>query len=110
MCIRDRVYLTIPGDRVEQLAFRVGYNDKEYVTSATLVYEDDGVVGNRRTPFEIAFTHDTPTAIAAVDAAADSFAWHDLSGRRLPKAPQADGVYIRTKEGKSEKVVIHHRR
>lgn len=100
------VYLTIPGDRAEQLGFRVSYANEEYLTEATITYEDDGVVGNRRNPFVIAFTHDTPTALNAVEADNGSYGWTDLSGRRLAKAPQADGVYIRTKDGKSEKTVI----
>ena len=99
-------YLTIPGDRAEQLSFRVNYANEEYVTEAALVYEDDGTVGNSREPFVIAFTHDTPTVIMGIDADNDSYGWTDLSGRRLPKAPHADGVYIRTKDGKSEKVVV----
>lgn len=100
------VYLTIPGDRAEQLGFRVSYANEEYLTEATITYEDDGVVGNRRNPFLIAFTHDTPTALNAAEADNGSYGWTDLSGRRLAKAPQADGVYIRTKDGKSEKTVI----
>lgn len=100
------VYLTIPGDRAEQLGFRVSYANEEYLTEATITYEDDGVVGNRRNPFVIAFTHDTPTALNAAEADNGSYGWTDLSGRRLAKAPQADGVYIRTKDGKSEKTVI----
>ena len=84
----------------------MSYANEEYLTEATITYEDDGVVGNRRNPFVIAFTHDTPTALNAAEADNGSYGWTDLSGRRLAKAPQADGVYIRTKDGKSEKTVI----
>ena len=100
------VYLTIPGDRADNLGFRVSYDNEEYLTDAALVYEDDGVVGNSSEPFAIAFTHETPTVISGIDAANGSYKWTDLSGRRMPKAPQADGVYLRTKDGKTEKVVI----
>lgn len=103
------VYLTIPGDRAERLTFRVAANGMEYITDATLTYEDDGVVGNRREPFVIAFTHDTPTVISGIDANDADADWCDLSGRRLPKAPQADGVYLLTKDGKTRKVVVRHR-
>ena len=64
----------------------MSYANEEYLTEATITYEDDGVVGNRRNPFLVAFTHDTPTALNAAEADNGSYGWTDLSGRRLAKS------------------------
>lgn len=49
------VFLTIPGESVEKLTFRIKYGADILISDNTLEYSDDAVVGNRKNPFEIAF-------------------------------------------------------
>ena len=98
------VYLTIPGDRAEALSFKLRHNGETHVSETFLNYQDDGVVGNKREPFVVAFGDLTSINGSTFDDADNGSAWYDIEGRRLPKKPTETGVYIKTKNGKTQKV------
>lgn len=98
------VYLTIPGDRTERLSFRLRHNGETLTTESYLNYEDDGVVGSKREPFVLAYGILSSIDVSTIDDVDDGSAWYDIEGRRLPKAPTTNGVYIKQKDGKIKKV------
>lgn len=103
------VYLTIPGDRAEALSFKLRHNGETHISETLLNYQDDGVVGNKREPFVVAFGDLTSINVSTIDDADEGAEWYDVEGRRLPKKPTETGVYIKTKNGKAQKVTIVNR-
>ncbi len=105
------VFLTVPGDADETLSFYLPHGGEVIKAEVTLRYEDDGVEGNRGTPFEVAFDGNSiVTGISGISGGASKESWYTVDGVKLKDKPSMPGVYIRINTangGKSEKVVIN---
>lgn len=101
------VFLTIPGESVEKLTFRIKYGADILISDNTLEYSDDAVVGNRKSPFEIAFDERSiTTSIVEVESSEADEKWYTYDGCALKQKPKAAGVYIRVRNGKAEKIAV----
>ena len=101
------VFLTIPGESVEKLTFRIKYGADILISDNTLEYSDDAVVGNRKSPFEIAFDERSiTTSIVEVENSEADEKWYTYDGCTLKQKPKAAGVYIRVRNGKAEKIAV----
>lgn len=101
------VFLTIPGESVEKLTFRIKYGADILISDNTLEYSDDAVVGNRKSPFEIAFDERSiTTSIVEVESSEADEKWYTYDGCALKQKPKATGVYIRVRNGKAEKIAV----
>lgn len=104
------VFLTIPGSGTDELTFRIPHEDQVLQATVTLTYEDDGVLGNRSTPLEIAFDRNSiATGLDGMAATGSQERWYTLEGILLTARPTLPGVYLRVVPGGgagSGKVVI----
>ena len=101
------VFLTVPGESVEKLTFRIKYGADILISDNTLDYSDDAVVGNRKAPFEIGFdANSTTTSIVEVENSEADEKWYTHDGYALKHKPRAAGVYIRVKNGEAEKIAV----
>lgn len=74
-------FITVAGDKqTDVLRFVVEVDGAQYVLSATLRYEDDGVCGSLAAPYELQIGLPTGVEILGTDADGEIY---DLSGRRV---------------------------
>ena len=98
-------YLTIPGSANEELAFYISYNDEIIKSDITLQYEDDGIVGNPDTPFDIDFTNGAiNSGINLIGTNIRKEVWCTIGGVMINEKPTTPGVYFRFTTGKNRKV------
>ena len=101
------VFLTVPGESVEKLTFRIKYGTDILISDNTLDYSDDAVVGNRKSPFEISFdANSTTTSIDEPENGDADEKWYTHDGYALRQKPESAGVYIRIKNGMAEKIAV----
>lgn len=103
------VFLTIPGNARESLSFVIPYNGEMVQSATTILYEEDGVIGNPGEPFVIAFGDGSVTGISGVGNGNQTECWYTIGGIRLTEKPTMPGVYYHVKPGttlQGEKVVI----
>ena len=103
------VFLTIPGNARENLSFVISYNGEMVQSPTTILYEEDGVIGNPGEPFVLAFGDGSVTAISGVGTANQQEYWYTIGGIRLTEKPTMPGVYYHVKPDATlhgEKVVI----
>lgn len=103
-------YLTIPGSANEELSFYIPYNDGIIKSDITINYEDDGIVGNPGSPFDIDFTNGSAnTGINFIGTNIRKDVWCTVGGVMINEKPTTPGVYFHFTTGenrKVEKVVI----
>lgn len=103
-------YLTIPGSANEELSFYIPYNDGIIKSDITINYEDDGIVGNPGSPFDIDFTNGSVnTGINFIGTNIRKDVWCTVGGVMINEKPTTPGVYFHFTTGenrKVEKVVI----
>ena len=91
---RGIAYLTILGDEVETLTFRVLSENAQVEASETLTYEQDAVYGSPKRPFIIDLS--AATGIGEIATNAEEKSVYDLQGRKLTPqlSRQNKGIYI----------------
>ena len=99
------VFLTIPGNGGEELSFIIPYDGVMLKSTATISYEDDGIIGSPNTPYAIDFNEDSiVTSIAGLSDSSSNENWYNVNGIRI-NAPQK-GVNIFRKGSEIRKVVV----
>lgn len=103
-------YFTVPGEEKQTLRFKIVRDGQIYVSTVTVNYEEDAIIGSHSSPFVVPFSM---SGIEDINAAADcSTQWYTVSGLCLPAKPEAPGVYIlrtfdkRTQTVTNRKVII----
>lgn len=88
-------YLTIPGDDLKTLQFRMPYEEKILVSDVTINYSEDAIYGSHSLPFRITFDDHSATVIKDLEVdVADYSQWYNVSGIRLQGKPSTPGLYI----------------
>ena len=94
------VFLLVPGSKASSMALHAYISGDEKLIDLPLTYQTDLKLGTLSQPVMIDIAG-MATSINAIEAG-DNAEYYDLSGRKLTKRPQQQGIYIRGKE----KVVV----
>ena len=97
------VFLLVPGSKASSMALHAYISGDEKLIDLPLTYQTDLKLGTLSQPVMIDIAG-MATSINAIEAG-DNAEYYDLSGRKLPKRPQQQGIYIRGKE----KVVVKNK-
>ena len=97
------VFLLVPGSKASSMALHAYISGDEKLIDLPLTYQTDLKLGTLSQPVMIDIAG-MATSINAISAG-DNTDYYDLSGRKLPKRPQQQGIYIRGKE----KIVVKNK-